>query len=98
MRRTLGRQKQKQIFGLIGCVCCAYVVVCFGRAKVRGFCIDKSNLDLFDRVDVRGNIINCNIHHMWYGMYSYGHIGGVWINNLVHGEPWMRGQNDKSGM
>lgn len=22
---------------------------------------------------------------MWYGMYSYGHLGGVWTDNLMHG-------------
>ncbi|CAN0409524.1 unnamed protein product, partial [Laminaria digitata] len=54
--------------------------------KVRGFCTDKSNLELFDNVNVYGDIMNCDIHHMWYGMYSYGHQGGVWINNLMHGE------------
>ena len=27
-----------------------------------------------------------DIHHMWYGMYSYGHLGGVWTDNEMHGE------------
>ena len=53
---------------------------------MRGFCTDKSNLELFDNVNVYGDITNCNIHHMWYGMYSYGHQGGVWTDNIVHGE------------
>lgn len=31
--------------------------------QVRGFCVDKSNLDVFDEVDVYGDMINSDIHH-----------------------------------
>ncbi|CAM9728081.1 unnamed protein product, partial [Discosporangium mesarthrocarpum] len=53
--------------------------------KVRGLCIDLSNAaTIFERVSVYGDILNSDIHHMWYGMYSYGHQGGVWNNNIMH--------------
>lgn len=53
--------------------------------KVRGLCDDLSNVDtLFESVRVYGDITRSNIHHMWYGMYSYGHLGGVWSDNLMH--------------
>lgn len=41
---------------------------------------------LFESVRVYGDIDECDIHHMWYGHYSYGHLGGVWTNNLMHGK------------
>ena len=41
--------------------------------KVRGFCTDKSNPEVFDTTNVYGDIKNSDIHHMYYGMYSYGH-------------------------
>eukprot|EP00903_Cladosiphon_okamuranus_P009933 g9429.t1 len=53
--------------------------------KVRGFCSDMTNPEVFEDVNVYGDITNCDIHHMWYGMYSYGHQGGVWTDNLMHG-------------
>ncbi|CAM9368754.1 unnamed protein product, partial [Hapterophycus canaliculatus] len=52
--------------------------------KVRGFCEDESNPDVFDKVDVFGDIQGSDIHHLYYGQYSYGHQGGVWINNKMH--------------
>ncbi|CBJ28911.1 Mannuronan C-5-epimerase [Ectocarpus siliculosus] len=52
--------------------------------KVRGFCKDLSNPDVFETTNVYGDIKNSNIHHMYYGMYSYGHQGGVWTNNEMH--------------
>ena len=52
--------------------------------KVRGFCADKSNPEVFDTSNVFGDIIDSDIHHMYYGMYSYGHQGGVWTNNYMH--------------
>eukprot|EP00752_Nemacystus_decipiens_P013622 g12080.t1 len=52
--------------------------------KVRGFCPNSSNPEVFDNVNVYGDIKGSNIHHMYYGMYSYGHQGGVWINNKMH--------------
>ncbi|CAM9326086.1 unnamed protein product [Ectocarpus sp. 12 AP-2014] len=52
--------------------------------KVRGFCVDKSNLDVFDYVNVYGDMINSNIHHNYFGHYSYGHQGGNWSYNKMH--------------
>lgn len=45
---------------------------------------DRSNPDVFDDVNVYGDIKSSDIHHMYYGMYSYGHQGGIWTNNLMH--------------
>lgn len=52
--------------------------------KVRGFCVDKSNPEVFDETNVYGDIIDSDIYGMYYGMYSYGHQGGIWINNEMH--------------
>ena len=52
--------------------------------KVRGFCKDLSNPEVFENTNVYGDIINSDIHHMYYGMYSYGHQGGVWTDNKMH--------------
>lgn len=52
--------------------------------KVRGFCADKRNPEIFDTTNVYGDIIDSDIHHMYYGMYSYGHQGGVWTDNKMH--------------
>ncbi|CAN0056924.1 unnamed protein product [Pylaiella littoralis] len=52
--------------------------------KVRGFCKDLSNHDVFTRTNVYGDIRGCNIHHNYYGHYSYGHQGGVWTDNKMH--------------
>lgn len=52
--------------------------------KVRGFCVDKSNLEVFDSVNVYGDIINSDIHHNYFGMYSYGHQDGNWSYNKMH--------------
>ena len=58
------------------------------RPQVRGLCDDLSNVDtLFESVRVYGDMKNSDIYGMWYGHYSYGHLGGVWTNNLMHGEP-----------
>lgn len=35
------------------------------------------------QVEVRGNIINSRLHHNYFGMYSFGHQGGVWRDNQV---------------
>ena len=40
--------------------------------KVRGFCADRSNPEVFDTTNVYGDIKNSDNHHMCYGMYSYG--------------------------
>lgn len=56
-------------------------------AQVRGLCTDLSNRDaLFDTVRVYGNILNSEIYGNWYGHYSFGHLGGVFSNNLMHSE------------
>ena len=52
--------------------------------KVRGFCKDLSNPEVFDEVQVYGDIQNSDIYGMYYGMYSYGHEGGVWTGNKMH--------------
>eukprot|EP00904_Undaria_pinnatifida_P005755 jgi/Undpi1/2309/HiC_scaffold_13.g05693.m1 len=52
--------------------------------KVRGYCKDKSNPELFDKIGVFGNIYNSDIHHLYFGVYSYGHQQGDWRNNKVH--------------
>ncbi|CAN0253971.1 unnamed protein product [Pylaiella littoralis] len=52
--------------------------------KVRGFCDDKGeNPEVFDRVNVRGDIRFSDIHHNWFGMYSYGHADGLWEYNIM---------------
>ncbi|CBN74601.1 mannuronan C-5 epimerase [Ectocarpus siliculosus] len=56
----------------------------YARQQVRGFCVDLSNEDLFDRVNVRGNIRFSDIHHNYFGMYTYGHQDGLWEYNLMH--------------
>lgn len=39
--------------------------------------------DLFDHVEVYGDILNSRLHHNYFGMYSYGLLGGHWANNEV---------------
>ncbi|CAM9271896.1 unnamed protein product [Ectocarpus sp. 12 AP-2014] len=52
--------------------------------KVRGFCTDLSNPELFETVGVTGDILGSHIHHLYFGHYSYGHQGGNWSYNTVH--------------
>ncbi|CAN0122050.1 unnamed protein product, partial [Ectocarpus sp. 8 AP-2014] len=53
--------------------------------KVRGLCTDLSNQDtLFDSVRVYGDLQGSDIYGLWYGHYSYGHLGGVWTKNFMH--------------
>ncbi|CAM9724294.1 unnamed protein product [Laminaria digitata] len=52
--------------------------------KVRGFCKDLSNPEIFDEVNVRGDILRSHIHHLYFGHYSYGHEGGNFSYNEVH--------------
>jgi len=40
--------------------------------------------DLFDVVNVYGDILNSRIHHNYFGVYSYGHHGGRWATNEVY--------------
>ncbi|MEW6168551.1 MAG: right-handed parallel beta-helix repeat-containing protein [Pseudomonadota bacterium] len=39
--------------------------------------------DLYERVNVYGDIINSYIHHNYFGVYTYGHQDGVWLDNEV---------------
>ncbi|CAN0251238.1 unnamed protein product [Ectocarpus fasciculatus] len=52
--------------------------------KVRGFCKDLSNPELFDAVSVTGDILGSDIHDNYFGHYSYGHQGGNWSHNKMH--------------
>eukprot|EP00904_Undaria_pinnatifida_P009115 jgi/Undpi1/5333/HiC_scaffold_2.g00614.m1 len=52
--------------------------------KVRGFCVNKSNRDVFDHVNVYGNIYDSDIHHNNFGVYTYGHQQGDWRRNKMH--------------
>ncbi|CAN0159350.1 unnamed protein product [Scytosiphon promiscuus] len=52
--------------------------------KVRGFCEDKSNPVVFDDVNVYGNMYDSDIHHMNFGLYTYGHQQGDWRRNKMH--------------
>ncbi|CAM9761267.1 unnamed protein product, partial [Hapterophycus canaliculatus] len=51
--------------------------------KVRGLCSDLSNQVIFEDHNVYGDIQGSEIYGMYYGMYSYGHQGGVWTNNIM---------------
>eukprot|EP00752_Nemacystus_decipiens_P012441 g11022.t1 len=52
--------------------------------KVRGFCKDKSNPEIFDLVNVYGNIYDSELHHMNFAVYTYGHQQGDWRRNVIH--------------
>ncbi|CAM9672153.1 unnamed protein product, partial [Discosporangium mesarthrocarpum] len=57
--------------------------------KVRGFCtVTKENLNIFDKVNVYGDVMNSDIHHLFYGLYTYGHQGGFWTNNKMRDNWW----------
>lgn len=43
-----------------------------------------ADFSLFDKVNVYGDIRNSNIHHNYFGVYTYGHEGGQWTGNEVH--------------
>ncbi|CAM9595723.1 unnamed protein product [Ectocarpus sp. 4 AP-2014] len=51
--------------------------------KVRGLCSDLSNVEIMDDHNVYGDIKGSEIYGMYYGMYSYGHQGGVWTDNVM---------------
>lgn len=66
--------------------------------KVRGLCTDLSNNEeLFESVRVYGDLQDSDIYGLWYGHYSYGHLGGVWTNNLMHGNRNKSGSNRGGG-
>lgn len=52
--------------------------------QVRGFCQDKTNPEIFDDVNVYGNIYDSELHHMNFAVYTYGHQQGDWRRNRVH--------------
>eukprot|EP00904_Undaria_pinnatifida_P001001 jgi/Undpi1/10901/HiC_scaffold_3.g01427.m1 len=57
--------------------------------KARGLCNDLTNLDIYDddnglNYGVTGDIKKSELHHNWFGHYSWGHDGGNWNNNEVH--------------
>ena len=52
--------------------------------QVRGFCVDKSNHEVFEDVNVYGNIYDSDIHHNNFGVYTYGHQQGDWRRNKMH--------------
>ncbi|CAM9161226.1 unnamed protein product [Ectocarpus sp. 13 AM-2016] len=52
--------------------------------KVRGYCSEDPNPELFERTRVRGDIIDSDIYGMYYGHYSFGHDGGIWTGNKMH--------------
>ncbi|CAM9510688.1 unnamed protein product, partial [Hapterophycus canaliculatus] len=56
--------------------------------KVRGFCQNKTNPEIFDEVNTYGDIVDSNIHHLFYGHYTYGHLGGLWTGNRMHDNEW----------
>lgn len=39
--------------------------------------------DLYEKVQVWGDILNSRIHHNYFGIYTYGHQDGQWIDNEV---------------
>ena len=52
--------------------------------QVRGYCKDGSNPDVFEKVNVYGNIYDSNIHNNHFGVYTYGHQQGDWRRNQMH--------------
>lgn len=52
--------------------------------KLRGICNDKSNRDSYEGIGVYGNILNSEVHHLYYGHYSYRHLNGLFSGNAVH--------------
>jgi len=43
-----------------------------------------ANFELYDKVNVYGDLFGSNIHHNYFGMYTYGHDGGQWVGNEMH--------------
>ncbi|MFA5939632.1 MAG: right-handed parallel beta-helix repeat-containing protein [Sinimarinibacterium sp.] len=39
--------------------------------------------DLYARVNVYGDILNSRVHHNYFGVYTYGHQDGMWLDNEV---------------
>ncbi len=45
--------------------------------------VNGSGPDLYERLQVRGDIHDSYIHHNYFGIYTYGHQSGIWRNNEV---------------
>jgi len=45
--------------------------------------VNGSGSGLYDKVQVRGNIIGSHIHHNYFGVYTFGHQDGLWRDNEV---------------
>jgi poly(beta-D-mannuronate) C5 epimerase len=43
-----------------------------------------ANFSLYDKVNVYGDIFGSDIHHNYYGMYTFGHEDGQWVGNEMH--------------
>lgn len=43
-----------------------------------------TGFSLYDKVNVYGDIFGSNIHHNYYGMYTFGHEDGQWVGNEMH--------------
>jgi poly(beta-D-mannuronate) C5 epimerase len=52
--------------------------------KVIGPHTTASGQSLFDLVQVYGDIKNSEIHHNYFGVYTYGALGGIWDSNRLH--------------
>ena len=65
--------------------------------KVRGFCNDGSNPEVFDDVEVTGDILRSHIHHLYFGHYSFGHQGGDFSYNHVSSATRLNAQNAPPG-
>lgn len=39
--------------------------------------------NLYERVNVYGDILNSRVHHNYFGVYTYGHQDGMWLDNEV---------------
>lgn len=50
----------------------AWLCVRLAIFQVRAFRKDKSNPEIFDDVNVYGNIYDSDIHHNHFGVYTYG--------------------------
>ena len=45
--------------------------------------VSGNDQDLFDKVDVHGDVVNSYIHHNYFGAYTYGAYGMNWVGNEV---------------
>jgi parallel beta-helix repeat protein len=43
-----------------------------------------TNFELYDKVNVYGDIFGSDIHHNYFGVYTFGHHGGQWVGNRMH--------------